>query len=225
VHAPIYCRPAGGEFFAELLEPIDISLGGMRIYSHDEHSVGSVLRLEVFFPHVRPVTLNTEVIWTKPLGKGIPVRFDTGLAFASLHFQALKLLQLLVGSDPQDAAPESAVEPMRGQLESSVRRTPNESVHAARRAMPEPSGASPTRDVRSIFSAIPVVVDMGRLVTARVDGRVGYLLWLIDGFISVETILDLSGMPPQETLALLEELVERGVVKLRWRRPDKGECP
>jgi hypothetical protein len=50
---------------------------------------------------------------------------------------------------------------------------------------------------------------------ARVDGRVGYLPWLIDGFISVETILDLSGMPPQETLALLEGLVERGVAVAR----------
>jgi hypothetical protein len=41
------------------------------------------------------------------------------------------------------------------------------------------------------------------------------LVWLIDGITSVESLLDPSGMPADETLAILKDLRLRGIIELR----------
>jgi len=108
------------EFFAQRLEPIDISLGGLRIYSDQDYRVGELLRLDIFFPRAQHVTFTAEVMWTKTLGKGAPARFDLGLAFVELHPNALKVLLSALGSAGEaDSSPESepAREPVLGAIE------------------------------------------------------------------------------------------------------------
>jgi hypothetical protein len=84
-----------------------------------------------------------------------------------------------------------------------------------RRSWPEPP---PTvREVRvgrSVFARVPVViVGAAELRDARLDGRAGFLLSLVDGSTSIEHLLDVSGMTSDEVLAVLEELRLRGIVR------------
>jgi hypothetical protein len=69
---------------------------------------------------------------------------------------------------------------------------------------------------RDYFSMVPVVVVPKDWITlTRLDHRAGYLLSLLDGVIDIETVLDVSCMPSDETLGLLEELASLGIVTVR----------
>jgi hypothetical protein len=59
-----------------------------------------------------------------------------------------------------------------------------------------------------------VLVAGERLREAPLDCRAGFIVSLIDGKTTVEELLDLSGMPDQETLAIVEDLRLRGIIKL-----------
>jgi hypothetical protein len=183
------------------LEPVDISLGGLRIYSHEEHPLGSLLRLDVFFPHFASVTLTAQVMWSRAQGKGAPARFDLGLAFVGVPPDVKNLLETWLGAEDDVIPRESGFD-----------------------LSPTTPGAK--RDAPSILSAIPVVVaDAETLRLARL-GRAGHLLWLIDGVMNVETILSLMRKPVEGTLTLLEDLLEQGIIKLRWSTlSPKGRGP
>jgi len=101
IRAPLYCRPAGVEFLARQREPVDVSLGGVRIYSDDPLRVGELLKMEFFLPGVEPVTYTAEVVWIEPLAAGSPARFDVGLKFIQLEPDALQLLMKVLGP-PED---------------------------------------------------------------------------------------------------------------------------
>jgi hypothetical protein len=85
------------QFLARMREPVDISLGGLRIFSDEERKVGELLKLEFFLPDVQPVTYTAEVVWVDPLEEGGPARFDIGLKFIQLEPEAIKLLLQVVG--------------------------------------------------------------------------------------------------------------------------------
>ena len=93
----MYCRPAGMGFLARQREPVDISLGGVRIYSDERMKVGSLLKMEFFLPDVEPATYTAEVVWIEALPPEAPAKFDVGLKFISLEPRALKLLMQLLG--------------------------------------------------------------------------------------------------------------------------------
>lgn len=86
-------------FLARQREPVDISLGGVRIFSDDELKVGTLLKMEFFLPDVDPVTYTAEVVWTEALEEGAPARFDVGLKFIQLDPEALKLLARVLGPE------------------------------------------------------------------------------------------------------------------------------
>jgi hypothetical protein len=85
------------QFLARMREPVDISLGGLRIFSDEERKVGELLKIEFFLPDVPPVTYTAEVVWVELLEEGAPARFDVGLKFIQLEPDALKLLLQVVG--------------------------------------------------------------------------------------------------------------------------------
>jgi hypothetical protein len=63
---------------------------------------------------------------------------------------------------------------------------------------------------------VPVMVaPFDELEARTVDHRAGFLLSQVDGATSLETILDVSGMPPLDALRIVRELVRRGIVVLR----------
>jgi hypothetical protein len=48
-----------------------------------------------------------------------------------------------------------------------------------------------------------------------IDDRIGFLLPFIDGASTIETILDVCGMPRLDALRILDELVQRGIVAFK----------
>ena len=78
-----------------------------------------------------------------------------------------------------------------------------------------PAADSDVRPVISL-SAVPwLVVTYDELRRLPLDKRRGFLVSLIDGRCTVEMLLDVSGMPEDETLDILRELVGLGAVELR----------
>lgn len=90
IQAPVYCRPAGLKVFSKHIEtegkPIDLSRGGVRVYSDEALVVGDRLTLELFLKDQPSVTFDAEVAWIEPLEAGSPGKFDVGLKF--LHLSA-----------------------------------------------------------------------------------------------------------------------------------------
>jgi hypothetical protein len=104
IQAALYCRPAGMSFLARQREPVDVSLGGVRIFSDEEMQVGALLKMEFFLPDVEPVTYTAEVVWIDPLPAGSPARFDVGLKFIQLEPAALQLLLKVLGPPEEGGA-------------------------------------------------------------------------------------------------------------------------
>ncbi len=104
------------QFLARHHEPIDISLGGVRIYSDDKLRVGELLKMEFFLPDVEPVTYTAEVVWIVPLPTGSPARFDVGLKFIQLEPGAITLLMGVLGP-PEEVEGEGDEE--QGDAESA----------------------------------------------------------------------------------------------------------
>jgi hypothetical protein len=216
VPAAIHCRPAGVEFFAPHMEPIDISFGGLRIYADEAYEVGACLRIDVFFPRVAPATFATEVMWIKTLGKGAPARVELGLAFVDLTPDSLDLLRPLLAPGPgSTSAPKSSAQ-VAPRADSSHDFDTADPVSEVRSVTPKPATVGQHRSTRPMLSDIPVLAaGADHLRAAQLDGRAGFVLSLIDGVTSVESILDLSGMPVEQTLGILEDLRQRGIVELR----------
>jgi hypothetical protein len=64
--------------------------------------------------------------------------------------------------------------------------------------------------------AVPyVAVARRELVALALDHWTGFVLSLVDGATSVEDILDVSPMPEHEALHVLDQLQERGLIKIR----------
>jgi hypothetical protein len=97
IRAAVYLRPAGVEFLARHHEPVDVSLGGIRIYSDEKRRVGELLKMEFFLPDTPPVTYTAEVVWIESLGKAGPALYDVGLKFIQLEPAALAVLMRVLG--------------------------------------------------------------------------------------------------------------------------------
>ena len=66
------------------------------------------------------------------------------------------------------------------------------------------------------FTRMPVVtVPFDQLPSLSMDSRMGFLVALIDGSSSIQTILDVAGMPPREVLHALATLRDLGIVGFR----------
>jgi hypothetical protein len=121
IQAPIHCRQAGVEFFAPQMDPIDISFGGLRIYSDEEYPVGAYLRLDIFIPGASPAPFTAEVMWIRASDQGAPGRFDVGLAFVGLTPDALNILRPLLGQEEElDGSTEWKIEEVPAPAESAV---------------------------------------------------------------------------------------------------------
>jgi len=223
VPAEIHCRPAGVEFFAQHLEPIDISFGGLRIYADESYEVGANLRLDVFFPSAAPVPCTTEVMWVKKSSKGAPARFEVGLAFVDLGPESLALLRPLLAKPrlAKSVNPAPASSAKEAPRTGSAVETGRDPVSEVRPVTRPPVSARQSSNIRALPSDIPcLVAGVDHLRAAQLDARSGFLLSLIDGATTVENLLDLSGMSADNTLALLGDLRQRGIVELR--RGSKG---
>jgi hypothetical protein len=217
IPATIHCRQAGVEFFGPHIEPVDISFGGLRIYSNDEYAVGAYLRLDIFFPRAPPVTLDAEVMWIRASGEGAPARFDVGLAFVEVTPEARNILgPFLAQEEESECSPDPEVDLVPPPAESAVDIDLEEEPSVSGPPLVAPATVRMGQNPRSILPLVPLLVaGADHLRAAQLDGRAGFILSLIDGGTTVESVLDLSGMPADETLGIIKELRLRGIVVLR----------
>ncbi len=105
---------------------------------------------------------------------------------------ALEMSELILAEDPGNLEAAECGENCRGVLES---------MYAAKLA---PLDRPPL-----------VVVPRTQMRWLSIDHRAGFILSLIDGTVTVETILDLSGMPRLDALRILHELVQQKIVAFK----------
>jgi hypothetical protein len=105
---------------------------------------------------------------------------------------ALEMADIILAEDPGNLEAAECGENCRTVLES---------MYAARLA---PLDRAPI-----------VVVPPTQMRWLSIDHRAGFILSLVDGSSTVETILDLSGMPKLDALRILNELVQQKVVAFR----------
>lgn len=79
VKAPIYYRPASS--LRDKRKVVDVSLGGMRINTHDYLEEKNLYPLEILLPNNRSIMVNTQVRWKKTLPPGSAANYDVGLEF------------------------------------------------------------------------------------------------------------------------------------------------
>jgi hypothetical protein len=97
IQAPVYCRPAGLKVMSKREEAIDVSRGGVRVFSDLPMEVGERLTLELFLAGADEVTFLAEVVWIERLPEGSDATFDVGLKFLSLDPAAEALLAKVLG--------------------------------------------------------------------------------------------------------------------------------
>jgi Tfp pilus assembly protein PilZ len=197
------------------MEHINIGLGGLRIRGDDVYRVGAPLSLDIFlFPRTAPVKFTTEIMWIAASRTGGRERFDVGLAFVDLGRAALSLLLSALtceGESVDSARPpaQKAPTPMERRFGCSL----DEPASEVRGVAPESATVRRGDVIHSMLFPVLLVND-AELRGLPLDGRLGFLVSLIDGVTSVESLIDLSGMPPDETLAMLDDLRLRQIVEL-----------
>jgi hypothetical protein len=73
--------------------------------------------------------------------------------------------------------------------------------------------SDPLDELGGMGSVLSLVANSAAIRTLDLDHRAGFLLSLIDGFSTVEDILDLANMPSELTLTLLADLKRRGLLR------------
>ncbi len=98
LHAPVLCRPLGAAMVDEegKRKVLDISLGGVCVYSDDVHKVGERLELELFLPSGETVTLDTRICWVDKLGPKDPAKFEIGLQYVDIASEDLSRIESLL---------------------------------------------------------------------------------------------------------------------------------
>lgn len=84
IAAPVYYRPAGPTFLHHLRATIDISLGGMRVYSDDEMKVGTPLEIELLVEEELTVRCWVRVAWVEKMNERVGAVYDIGLEFTDI---------------------------------------------------------------------------------------------------------------------------------------------
>ena len=84
VQAPMFCRPQGKSWQKDLRAVADVSLGGLRVFADEQHTIGERLEMDLYLPDGSSVTIITEVVWVDTLEAGAAAKFDVGLRYIDL---------------------------------------------------------------------------------------------------------------------------------------------
>ena len=98
IEAPVFCRPARMQI---MRRAIDVSMGGVRVFSDIELETGEELKMELFLPNGEPVEFTCRVAWIERLGEGSPAKFDVGLSFVDADPEARRALQTVLAPDDE----------------------------------------------------------------------------------------------------------------------------
>lgn len=89
-NAPICYRAAS--LFSARKPLVNISLGGIRIYSDETFKIGRRLEIELLLPDDLVVRCTMRVVWQSPLPEGSKAKYDTGLQFLDVPADGLQRL-------------------------------------------------------------------------------------------------------------------------------------
>ncbi len=84
IATPVYYRPAGPAFLHHRRATVDISLGGMRVYSDDELSIGTQLEIELLLDAEQTLRCWVRIAWIERLPQSAGAAFDIGLEFTDI---------------------------------------------------------------------------------------------------------------------------------------------
>lgn len=91
VQAPIYFQTP--RIRDEQRPVLDVSLGGLRVFSDDPFEVGERIQLELLLPpNGREVSALTRVAWVKRLPEGSPAVYDIGFELLIVDGDGMKHL-------------------------------------------------------------------------------------------------------------------------------------
>jgi len=103
-NAPICYRSAS--LFSARKPLINISLGGIRIYSDNEFKIGKRLEIELLLPDDTVLRCITKVVWQNLLPEGSAGRYETGLQFLDVPADGLQHLAKILEQIAKSATDE-----------------------------------------------------------------------------------------------------------------------
>jgi c-di-GMP-binding flagellar brake protein YcgR len=95
--APVYYRPAGPAFLHHRRSTVDVSLGGMRVYSDEEMTVGARVELELLLSEESTAQCWARIAWVETLDGSDGARYDVGLEFTDMSDEDRRLLTSALG--------------------------------------------------------------------------------------------------------------------------------
>jgi c-di-GMP-binding flagellar brake protein YcgR len=104
VQAPVFCRPVlkagrghpGQALSGERQQTVDISLGGLRMFSENEVQKGTHFELELFLPDRATVLCKVCVMWIERLPAGSPSNYDVGLKYDEIDPRDVEKLAVVL---------------------------------------------------------------------------------------------------------------------------------
>ena len=84
VLAKVHYRPAGPDFLHHRRAARNVSLGGMRVYSDDELTVGTPLELDLLLDGDEVARCWARIAWIEKLDGGSGASYDIGLEFTDM---------------------------------------------------------------------------------------------------------------------------------------------
>jgi hypothetical protein len=97
--ARVSCRPVGIDPLASDSTALDVSLGGLRVYSDYALTLGLTLNVELHTEGCPRVCCTVEVVRVVPLGRGAPAPYEVGLRFVRFDPIGVKVLLHVLGRD------------------------------------------------------------------------------------------------------------------------------
>lgn len=96
-HAPVCYRSAS--LFSARKPLVNISLGGIRIYSDEKFKIGKRLEIELIMPDDSVMTCTARVVWQSPLPEHAQAKYDTGLQFLDIAAGDVQRLSEILQSE------------------------------------------------------------------------------------------------------------------------------
>lgn len=92
IAAPVFYRPAGPDFLHHRRATVDISLGGMRVYSDDELTIGTALEIDLLLDQDTTARCWARIAWVEKLPESAGAAYDVGLEFTDIADEDRRLL-------------------------------------------------------------------------------------------------------------------------------------
>ena len=90
--APVYYRPAGPAFLHHRRATVDVSLGGMRVYTDEKMKVGARLEVDLLLGGERTARCWMRIAWIEKMSATSGAAYDVGLELTDIEDEDRRLL-------------------------------------------------------------------------------------------------------------------------------------